>query len=252
MAEAHLEALRSSVDRLRELAATFSDAELKVGAYPTDWSVADVLSHFGSGAVVLQRLLEDALADRTTPDDFAPGVWDTWNAKTPTAQRDDGLAADAALLARLEATTPEERSAFTTSMGPITLGFTELVAMRLNEHALHTWDIDVVRDPAAAIPPQVAELVVDNLELVTRFTAKPTGDTTTVTVATRQPQRGFIIELTPDAVTLTSGSAIADADLELSAEAFARLVFGRLDSAHTPPDTSGQSLDLLRAVFPGP
>src|SRR6478609_8794202 len=162
MAEAHLEALRSSVDRLREFAATFSDAELTVGAYPTDWSVADVLSHFGSGAVILQRLLEDALADRSTPDDFAPGVWDTWNAKTPTARRDDGLAADAALLARLEATTPEERSAFTTSMGPITLGFTELVAMRLNEHALHTWDIDVVRDPAATIPPQAAELVVDN------------------------------------------------------------------------------------------
>jgi hypothetical protein len=47
--------------------------------------------------------------------------------------------------------------------------------MRFNEHAFHTWDIDVVRDPAATIPQQIAELVVDNLDLVARYTAKPIG-----------------------------------------------------------------------------
>ena len=51
-----------------------------------------MLSHLGSGAVIMQRRLEDTLAGQAMPDDYAPGVWDTWNAKTPVEQRDDALA----------------------------------------------------------------------------------------------------------------------------------------------------------------
>jgi uncharacterized protein (TIGR03083 family) len=252
MAEAHVDALGSSVARLRDIASRISEADLTGRAYPTEWSIADVLSHIGSGAVIMQRRLEDSLAGRPTPDDFAPGVWDTWNAKTPGAQRDDGLVADAALLARIEAATPEERSGFEMSMGPMTLGFTEFVAMRLNEHAFHTWDIEVAGDPTAAIPQQVAALVIDNLELVGRYTAKPTRDTTTITVVTTEPQRGFTIDLNRDSVTFAPSSAHAGADLELPAEAFARLVYGRLDPEHSPRGEHGPALDLLRRVFPGP
>src|SRR3954451_4296817 len=132
---AHADALRSSVERLRELAAPMSEEELTAGAYPTEWTVAQVLSHLGSGAVIMKRRLDDALAGQDTPDDFAPRVWDTWNAKDPVAQRDDALAADAALLARLEAVPPDQRQAFASAMGPMTFGFTEFVGMRLNEHA---------------------------------------------------------------------------------------------------------------------
>lgn len=180
MADAHVEALRASVTRLRRLTAEMSDHELTRPAYPTEWTVADVLSHLGSGAVITRRRLEDALAGQDTPDDFAPGVWDIWNGKGPVATRDDALAADAELLARLDAVTPTGRASFTTFMGPLTLDFEQFVGMRLNEHAFHTWDIEVVRDPAATLPEQAAELVIDNLELIARFTAKPTGDTTTI------------------------------------------------------------------------
>jgi uncharacterized protein (TIGR03083 family) len=248
----HLDALRSSVERLRNLAAPMSEEELTAGAYPTEWTVAQVLSHLGSGAVIMQRRLEDALAGQDTPDDFAPGVWDTWNAKGPVAQRDDALAADAALLARIEAVPPDERNEFSSAMGPMTLGFSQFVGMRLNEHAFHTWDIEVVADPAATIPVPVAALVVDNLELVARFTGKPTGDSSTVTVATTDPQRGFTVALTPDAVALTPGAAAASPNVELPAEAFARLVYGRLDAEHTPAGEHGPALDLLRRLFPGP
>src|SRR3954463_10791628 len=88
-ARAHVDALRSSVERLRDLATPMSEEELTARAYPTEWTVAQVLSHLGSGAVIMQRRLEDALAGQDTPDDFALGVWDTWNAKSPVAQRDD-------------------------------------------------------------------------------------------------------------------------------------------------------------------
>src|SRR5215212_6738707 len=214
---AHVDALRSSVERLRELAAPMSEDELTAGAYPTEWTVAQVLSHLGSGAVIMQRRLEDALAGQDTPDDFAPGVWDTWNAKSPVAQRDDALAADAALLARIEAVPADERNAFTSAMGPMTLGFAQFVGMRLNEHAFHTWDIEVAADPAATIPAPVAALVLDNLELVARFTGKPTGDTTTITVATTDPERGFHIELTPESVSFAPATPTASADVKLPA-----------------------------------
>ena len=209
---AHVDALRSSVDRLRDLAAPMSEEELTAGAYPTEWTVAQVLSHLGSAAVITQRRLDDALAGQDTPDDFAPGVWNSWNAKGPVAQRDDALAADAALLARIE----------------------------------------VVDNPAATIPVPVAALVVDNLELVARFTGKPTGDTTSITVGTTGPERSFTVELSPGGVALTPGAAAASPDVELPAEAFARLVYGRLDAQHTPSGEHGPALDILRRLFPGP
>jgi uncharacterized protein (TIGR03083 family) len=249
---AHVDALRSSVQRLRDLAAAMSEEELTAGAYPTEWTLAQVLSHLGSAAVITQRRLEDALAGQDTPDDFAPGVWDAWNAKGPDAQRADALAADAALLARIEAVPPEERNEFASAMGPMTLGFAQFVGMRLNEHAFHTWDIEVAADPAATIPAPIAALVVDNLELVARFTGRPTGDTTTITVATTGPERGFTVELTPDGVALTPGAVAASPDVELPAEAFARLVYGRLNAEHTPPGEHGPALDTLRRLFPGP
>jgi uncharacterized protein (TIGR03083 family) len=249
---AHVDALRSSVQRLRDLAAPMSEEELTAGAYPAEWTVAQVLSHLGSGAVIMQRRLEDALAGQDTPDDFAPGVWDTWNAKGPVAQRDDALAADAALLARIEAVPPDERNEFASAMGPMTLGFAQFVGMRLNEHAFHSWDIEVVASRAATIPVPVAALVVDNLELVARFTGKPTGDTATVTVATTDPVRGFTVEITPGGVALIPGAAAASPDVELPAEAFARLVYGRLDTEHTPSGEHGPALDILRRLFPGP
>src|SRR4051812_39634394 len=140
-AQAQIDALRSSVHRLRDLAAPLTEQQLTGAAYPSEWTVAQVLSHLGSGAVITQRRLEDALAGQDTPDTFAPSVWDRWNAKSPVAQRDDSLAADAALLARLEALAPDDRARFGSAMGPMTLDFAQFVGMRLSEHAFHTWDV---------------------------------------------------------------------------------------------------------------
>src|SRR3954469_13343199 len=109
MADTHVEALRSSVGRLRGLVGAMGDEDLTRPAYPTDWSIADVLSHLGSGAVILQRRLEDGLAGRDSPDDYAPGVWDTWNAKPARTKRADALVADGDLLARIDGVGREER-----------------------------------------------------------------------------------------------------------------------------------------------
>jgi hypothetical protein len=62
----------------------------------------------------------------------------------------------------------------------------------------------------------------------------------------------FAIDLAPESVTFGRTRTAAPADITLPAEAFARLVYGRLDPEHTPPGEQGAVLDVLRAVFPGP
>ena len=64
--------------------------------------------------------------------------------------------------------------------------------------------------------------------------------------------RHFILE-TGETVTLmpAEGDGLRP-ELALPAEAFVRLVYGRLDPAHTPPvEAARVDLDELRHVFPG-
>jgi len=247
-------ALRASTERLAGLAGPLDDAALAARAYPTEWTVADVLSHIGSGAVITRRALEDGLAGRRPPDDFAPSVWAEWNAKGDRARRDDALAADGALLTRLEALTDTERSSLQMAMGPLTMDFALFVAMRVNEHALHTWDIEVGLDPAATLPPAETAITVDNLELTGRYTARPATMTRRVTIVTVDPVRTFVVELSPEGSSFGSAVADGEPDLRMPAEALARLVYGRLDPAHTPAavDDRAGVLDELRRTFPGP
>jgi uncharacterized protein (TIGR03083 family) len=253
---ARFDAFRTSVNRLRDVVAPLDDETIVRSAYPAEWTIAQVMSHVGSAAVILGRRLDDQRAGHDTPEDAAPAVWDEWNAKTPRAQVDDGLAADAAYLQRLEAMSDQDRQELSFTIGPLRLDFDQLAGVRLNEHAVHSWDIEVALDPSATIPPAIAALIVDNLDLIARYTSKPGGDPSQITVRTSEPERHFTVELAPDSVSLipSAGEAGAGAPhLELPAEAFVRLVYGRLDPEHTPPSVGDPALlQRLRGTFPGP
>lgn len=243
---AQLRALRASVDRLATLVRSLSSAQLRQQAYPSEWTVADVLSHLGSGAVITRAHLDGAT-------DFDPQpVWDEWNAKDPDAQAADVLTADAALLARLAQLTPDEVATLRFAMGPMELDVPRYVGMRLNEHAVHTWDVAVTFDDTATIPPEEAGLIVDTLAMMAGFAGKPTGTERTLTVHTVAPERTFEIALRADGVALSPQPPVAVPDLELSGDALVRLVYGRLDPAHTPVvDAGATELDELRKAFPG-
>ncbi len=243
--------LRHSVDRLHQLCRGLDDAQLRAPSYCTGWSIADVLSHLGSGAVLQRRRLRDTLAGVETPDD-APAVWDEWNAKSPRDKADDALVADEALLEAFEAVGPADRARVVVALGPLRLGFEEFAAMRLNEHAFHTWDIEVTFDDGAHLPHDVAAVVVDNLGLTARYTARPAGETRDVAVRTTDPGRAFAVRLSAGGVELCAEEDGRAPDLVLGAEAFCRLVYGRLDPGHTPAVTGEAALETLRAVFPGP
>ena len=248
-----LGALRASVGHLQELCQDLDDSQLERQSYASEWSIAQVLSHLGSGAVILRRRLQDIRAGNATPDDFAPSVWDEWNAKTPRGQADDALVADEVVLEALEDVSEVERSELTFAMGPLSLAFNEFAGLRLNEHAFHTWDIEVVFDEGARLPEDAAALVVDNLALIARFSGRADGEARTVAVRTTAPEREFALRLSAEGVELTPGTRGQAPDLELPAEAFCRLVYGRLDPDHTPAFTGDAALlDGLRAVFPGP
>ena len=133
----------------------------------------------------------------------------------------------------------------------MTVDFDGLVGLRLNEHALHTWDIEVALDPSATVGPEATARVVDELERFAGFTARPTGTERALTMVTTDPRRGLQVVLAADAVTLSYVDPVDDPDVVLPAEAFIRLVYGRLDPDHTPPVEGALELEELRRAFPG-
>jgi uncharacterized protein (TIGR03083 family) len=247
-----------SVDRLHRLAAGLTAEQVRQPAYPSEWTVAQVLSHLGSGAVIMRHRLEATLAGDDLDDAFQQATWDTWNAKSPDDQVADALVADPAFYDALAAVGPDQRDGFRMALGPLELDFAAFVRLRLNEHALHTWDIAVALDPSAPLPADVTGQVVDALEMMAGWTGRPATEPHTLRIRTTDPGRDFTLELGIERVvlapSLAGAGAGADAavDLELPAEALIRLVYGRLDPDHTPAGIDGTYLDELRHTFPGP
>ena len=244
--------LQTSVGRLRGIVERLDPNKLDEQAFPTEWTIADVLSHLGSGAVILHRRFDDAIAGSETPSEFAQSIWDAWNAKTSQSQATDALVADQAFLDRVGSVTDEERSRFEFAMGPMTFDFAGLIGLRLNEHALHTWDIEVTLDPHVSVAADTTRVVVDNLQMIVRFTGKSTGTEHRIAVHTIEPARDFTITIGAEAVSLEPTESVQEPDLEIPAEALVRLVYGRMDPDHTPPTRGPADLDELRRVFPGP
>ena len=247
-----LDALRASVARLRTMVEGLDPGQLEVPAYPTEWTVADVLSHLGSGAVILERRFDDAVAGTESPADFAPAVWDAWNAKTPGDKAADALVADRSFVDRVGSLADAERARFGFAMGPLAVDYAGFLGLRLNEHALHSWDVAVTFDPDARVAPDAVDVVVDNLQMITRWTGKPSGTEHGVTIRTSEPRRDLTITIGAEAVSIDPTPPVDQPDLELPAEALVRLVYGRLDPDHTPPVSGPGDLDELRRLFPGP
>lgn len=249
-----IRALRGSHDRLRGLVAPLDDATLGKRSYADEWSIAQVLSHLGSGAEIFGLLLDAGLAGEGQPPQEAfVAIWDVWNAKTPRAQADDALVADAALVGRIESLSEEERERIHVAALGMELDLPKIMRLRLGEHALHSWDIAVALDPAATVAPDSVELVVDSLEMIVARSGRPSERLSQVEITTTDPSRRFVLAF-GEAVTLAEATGPEDGlpGVTLPAEAFIRLVYGRLDPANTPEvETRDVDLDELRQVFPG-
>jgi uncharacterized protein (TIGR03083 family) len=249
-------ALRQSHDRLQGLVGPLGLDQLEQRSYASEWSIAQVLSHLGSGAEIFGLFLEAGLTGHAPPgrEAFGP-IWNTWNAKEPRAQATDGLRADAVTVERFESFDPEQKAQLRLQVFGMDMDLAGLARMRISEHAIHTWDVAVALDPSATVAPDAVGLLIDTVGQLAARTAEPDGKQRRLLVSTTDPERHFILE-TGDAVSLTEadGSDASDGlpELRLPAEAFVRLVYGRLGPHHTPPvQADGVDLDDLRSIFPG-
>ena len=69
MAE-RLEALEASVARLASLVQGLAPEQLNDQSYASQWSIADVLSHLGSGAVIMRRGVDATVSGGVVEDGF--------------------------------------------------------------------------------------------------------------------------------------------------------------------------------------
>ncbi len=248
-----IDALRQSQQRFASVVSPLGDTAVRDRSYDDEWSIADVASHLGSQAEIFNLFLDAGIDGAEPPDhDAFLAIWDRWNAKPPAEQVADSVAANESLVARIEGIPVDERDAFAVEMFGGTRDLDGLAAMRLSEHAVHTWDIAVALDPEATVSPEAVDLIVDTLPATASRAAKAGAGATPVVVATTEPARTYRVTFEPDlSVQLVDG--VAAADLTLPAEAFVRLVYGRLDPSHTPSSVSGDAERLrdLRKAFPG-
>ncbi len=254
--------LRHSHERLLGLVGPLTAEQINGPSYCADWTVAQVLSHIGSGAEIAAMMLPGALgqAEPVDREAFQP-VWDRWNAMSPDEQAAAGIMADARYVQLLDELSDADLASISMSFFGMTLDAVGLIRLRLGEHALHTWDIAVSTDPTATVSADAVDLLIDNVAafLAPRL-GKPADPPFRARIKTTDPARDYLL-VAADAVSMTdwpgdaaaASEAAETADLTMPAEALLRLSYGRLDADHTPASVAAKQADLdrLRAIFPG-
>jgi uncharacterized protein (TIGR03083 family) len=248
-------ALRAHHDRLSKVVSDLSDEQLSGPSGAADWTIAQVLSHLGSQSEIMLAPLRAAV-DGTASD--APDnqtVWDRWDASAPRAQADGFVEHSARYVAVLEGLSEDQRASLRIDLGflPEPAPMPVLLGMRLNEVALHSWDVLVALDPDAEVDADAATAMLDHFAgdvgFLLGFVAKADRLDRPATVAIGG--HSLVVE---DAASVRTGTEGATATFTGPVGAGLRLIGGRLTPEHTPAGvevTGNVSLDDLRAVFPG-
>lgn len=255
-----IDALRTQHDAMAAHVAGLDERGVNRRSGAQEWTVAQVLSHLGSGAEITLATLETSLTGVDARDpEFNAGVWDRWNAKSPAAMAADFIAADEALVARYESIDEPTRATVRIDLGflPEPVDLATAAGLRLNEFTLHSWDVLVASDPSAVLPASGPSVLIDRFAVLFGWLGRAealNGKRGVLAVHTSAPERRFGVTLS-DSVSLVDEPTDPDAVLTAPAEAWLRLIAGRLRSEHTPASVSMTgdliSLDELRQVFPG-
>ena len=279
-ADAWIAALRQAHDQLADLVRGLDDDGLARPSACSDWDVAQVLGHLGSGSEIAAATLDAALAGRDGPGpDFNQPVWDRWNALDNQAKAAGFLDHAENLVAAYEALDAATRADVRVKLPffPEPVDVATLARMRTSEVTHHGWDVRVAFDPTATLHPAAVDLMIDHSGDFLAYLGRAdlfAGRPATIAVETADPARSYTLTIA-EAVSLApappgagasaadavshlpappEGASAADATLRLPAESWLRLTYGRLPPEHTPADVSlaGEiTLDDLRRVFPG-
>ncbi|MEV6157357.1 maleylpyruvate isomerase family mycothiol-dependent enzyme [Nonomuraea sp. NPDC052129] len=255
-----IDALRSGHDHLAALVRGLAADDLTRPSGASEWDVSQVLSHLGSGAEITLTRLDASLSGTAGPDgDFNKSVWARWDAMSPVERAEGFLTADEALVSRYEGLDAQAREELRIDLGflPVPVDVATAAGLRLSELAHHSWDVEVAFDPAAALAPAAAELLLDQVGMLIHFIGKAdalAGRQVGVAIRTTSPERSFGLAV-GDAVSLTDEPVQPDAVLSAPAEWWLRLTTGRHSPEHTPSvvtlTSDSLTLDDLRRIFPG-
>jgi uncharacterized protein (TIGR03083 family) len=259
-ADTNISALRTGHDRLAALVSRLSDADLAKPSGAAEWDISQVLSHLGSGAEINNAVARAALDGKPNPGgDFNKTVWARWDAMSRRERVDGFLQSNPALVELYESMDADTRASLRIDLGflPAPVDVATASRMRLSEFALHSWDVHVGFDERATVAPEAASALLERSGDLFGWISKPEqlgGAQAVIRVTTTEPASVFALRL-GDQVALDSDVPDQpDGMLNLPAEAWLRLVAGRLAPRHTPEGvsaTGAADLDQLRRVFPG-
>jgi uncharacterized protein (TIGR03083 family) len=258
-ADATIDALRSGHDDLVGVVRSLSPDDLTRPSVATEWDLSQVISHLGSGAVISLGALEAALAGDPPPGtDVNKAVWARWDAMSPQERADGFVAANTELVERYEGLDAAARQSLRVDLGflPEPIDVASAGRFRLNEFALHSWDVRATLDPTATVRPEAVPLLLGQVGAMLGWVGKADvlgGRRATLRVTTSEPGSTFGLSIA-DGVSLVDAPGSPDGTLSLPAEAWLRLASGRLRPELTPEAvevTGDVDLDTLRRVFPG-
>jgi uncharacterized protein (TIGR03083 family) len=256
----NIAALRTGHDSLAALVLKLSDEDLARPTGAAEWDVAQVLSHLGSGAEITRATVQAALDGEPNPGrEFNQTVWARWNAMSRRDQADGFVEWNTTLIELFESMDADTRENLRVDIGflPAPVDVATTARLRLSEFALHSWDVRVAFDADAALAPESAGPLLEGTGDLLGWIGKAEqlqGKVAVIEVNTTQPSSVFALRLGDQISVDRDVPQRPDGTLTLPAEAWLRLVAGRLAPGHTPSGvstTGAADLDLLRRVFPG-
>jgi hypothetical protein len=131
--------------------------------------------------------------------------------------------------------------------------------LRLSELTFHTWDVEVAFDREATLAPEAVEPVFGPMDMFVGYFAKPevieSRRPLTISIELTDPKKSLGLVLGPKVSLLEGMPSEVDGVLKAPAEAWLRLLAGRLGAEYTPENVHlyGGAVTLadLRRVFPG-
>lgn len=251
--------VRESHQHLERLIDAIDEDGLRGPSACSRWSVGQVVAHLGSGAEIALAALRAGVAGSSEPvaDETMQRLWADYDALDGGAATTRSLAANAVLVEAFEALTAAQSAEVRVPfmMGPVPVA--TFAAFRLSEHAVHTWDIEVIRDGEAELDVASSAIILDNVvtPLIGRLARPPGSAANGIDVRLVDLGRTMRLELgDPVALLDDTSTTPGDGSLTISTPEFVRLVYGRLDpqrTADTLTVTGAASLDQLRQTFPG-
>lgn len=254
-----LKELRTEHDSLLSLVRALDATDLERASYATEWTIAQVLSHLGSGAEInLSNIRAVLHGSEPIPQSDYQELWGRWDNLPPSEQAAEFERWHGALVASFEdADTRLSDLSISTAMG--TLSGSAVLGMRFREVTIHAWDVAVAIDGGAVIRGAAAGILADQAPEMMGRVADRSGaatlDLEAVSIAGIDPDRSFVLSMEDDVITLRSGADKPGTSvLRLPTEAFVRLVYGRLDDNHINGTIAQQPeglLNRLRNMFTG-